>query len=264
MKKITTIVLLILLTVFSGCSQYERGLLEEDVEEEQTEELEQESIEVVARYDVEMELDGWMLYSCPSHINRLERCFYVANESLQNLPPFVYEKIQEDDELRNFTLNNATESDIEELLNMYSGGVPGTIQVSGLSLMSAGAPSLEFIEIVAKEGPWTIEVNDDLGTQYVREVNLKGWIIYRSGYVGPPEEPHFRIAEESYEELPSHVSSRLEVKPHLGDYRLRNATDSDIERLLQYSEGNPATIKINRLTVLSEGTPLLDFVEIVY
>lgn len=92
---------------------------------------------------------------------------------------------------------------------------------------------------------------------YIGSVHLKGWIVQVPFYVGEPED-HFRVAEESLSKLPQEI-----IDTGRKDFKLKDIGESDIEELKKYSEGNPAEIIVEKLTLNMEGNPILNFARIL-
>ena len=102
---------------------------------------------------------------------------------------------------------------------------------------------------------WTLEIDNDLGKKYTGQAELHGWIIYKSFYV---EEniPHFHVLNEDIKKLPQEIH-------HKSDYFLNTDSKEAISILETYSENNPATILVDELNIMAEGSPSLHLVEII-
>jgi len=114
------------------------------------------------------------------------------------------------------------------------------------------------IETVFEEGEtvWekiTYSYSDPDTPSFEGNAIVKGWIIYKPFYVGEPE-AHFHVSDESMEFLPEEAQYRQ-------DYYLSKF--DEIEKLEQYSETNPATIRISHISIHMEGSPTMTLVEIL-
>lgn len=114
------------------------------------------------------------------------------------------------------------------------------------------------IETVFEEGEtvWkkiTYSYSDPDTPSFEGNAVVKGWIIYKPFYVGEPE-AHFHVSDESMEFLPEEARYRQ-------DYYLSKF--DEIEKLEQYSETNPATIRISHISIHMEGSPTMTLVEIL-
>lgn len=89
---------------------------------------------------------------------------------------------------------------------------------------------------------------------YEGNVELKGWIVYKPVYVGDPE-PHFYVADESLDDLPTDLFGRT--------FYLGELSESNLNELLKYNESEAGTILVDKFTVVMEGSPRLNMVKIV-
>lgn len=93
---------------------------------------------------------------------------------------------------------------------------------------------------------------------YKGRVELKGWIENVPAYVEGTETDHFRVAEESVKDLPNDLFQKGNRY-----YQLTSADAATMTELKTYSKDKPATIIVDELKVVQEGTPFLNFVKIV-
>jgi hypothetical protein len=126
------------------------------------------------------------------------------------------------------------------------------------------------IETVFEEGEtvWekiTYSYSDPDTPSFEGNAIMTGWITYKPFYVGEPE-AHFHISDESMELLPEEAQYRQ-------DYYLSKFDELEgkntkipqeyIEKLEEYSETNPATIRISHISIHMEGSPTMTLVEIL-
>gem|GEM_PF-3562478 len=93
---------------------------------------------------------------------------------------------------------------------------------------------------------------------YEGRVTLKGWIENVPSYVPGTEKDHFTVAEDSVSKMPGdllHKENRY--------YQLTGINDVQMTELKNATKENPVTIVVDRLTIVMEGTPSLNFVSIV-
>ena len=89
---------------------------------------------------------------------------------------------------------------------------------------------------------------------YEGRVELKGWIEIVPAYVEGTETEHFRISDESLSQMPSDLLKKDNVY-----YLLESIDDKTMAELKLYNKDNPATIIVEGLTVVQEGSPRLEF-----
>jgi len=93
---------------------------------------------------------------------------------------------------------------------------------------------------------------------YEGKVTLTGWIENVPSYVPGTEQDHFTLSDESLAKMPSdllHKENRY--------YQLNGVTDEQMVELKTATKENPATIIVDKLTIVQEGTPSLRLVSIV-
>jgi len=93
---------------------------------------------------------------------------------------------------------------------------------------------------------------------YEGRVTLKGWIENVPAYVAGTEKDHFTVAEESVSKMPNdllHKENRY--------YQLTNISEAQMAELKKATKEKPMAIVVDKLTIVMEGTPSLNFVSIV-
>lgn len=100
---------------------------------------------------------------------------------------------------------------------------------------------------------------------YLGDVELTGWIVYKSPYAGE-EIAHFHVDEASLNKLPEEVRAkhqdfRLTIKDVVD--RTQPISEELINEIVAASEAKSATILVNELIWTTEGSPSLNFVDII-
>ncbi|MBD3360564.1 hypothetical protein GF366_02055 [Candidatus Peregrinibacteria bacterium] len=102
---------------------------------------------------------------------------------------------------------------------------------------------------------WNLETDNDLGKKYTGQAQLNGWIIYKDFYV-EENVPHFHVSSEDISKLPPEIQDENE-------YFLDSEVKDHISILETYNEENPATIVVDEISIMAEGSPTMHLIEIV-
>lgn len=99
---------------------------------------------------------------------------------------------------------------------------------------------------------------------YKGNVKLSGWIIYKPAYVGE-DTAHFRVADEDLDKLPAEVKAKHKefVLVLIDESGEQQVSESVIDEITAASEASSATIIVDGLKWRMEGSPTLNFVELV-
>jgi hypothetical protein len=93
---------------------------------------------------------------------------------------------------------------------------------------------------------------------YEGRVTLKGWIENAPSYVPGTETDLFTVAEESMKSMPQDLLNKDNRY-----YKLTSITAEQMAELKKATKEAPVTIVVDKLTVVMEGVPDLNFVSIV-
>lgn len=125
--------------------------------------------------------------------------------------------------------------------------------------------SLIFLFGCTSQASWVTETKTDLVTTYKGTAQLQGWMLYKPYYAGKAVQPHFHVADESLISLPPELIKKLPDKPYLREFVIMAhsgdevvlAPEDVISNLKNFDQKNIATITVDEIDVVSEGSPFL-------
>jgi len=116
---------------------------------------------------------------------------------------------------------------------------------------------------------WTLEKGippsaDPDNFEYFGGTEIKGWIVLEPTYVGDPVK-QFKVHPDDIINLPPAFRHRdvFQLKDYSLKERYRPISEGIMAELSMYSEQNPATISIQTIYALMEGTPFIGLKEII-
>lgn len=131
-----------------------------------------------------------------------------------------------------------------------------------------GKTCKQSLSYTYEDASWTLKSGfpptaDPSSIQYEGSAEIRGWIVEEPIYVGEAVE-QFKIHPDDAIKLPPSFQSKevFQIKNYLPEKGYIPAEDEVFTQLREYSQSNPATVKISAVYKTSEGTPAIGLEEV--
>ncbi len=122
------------------------------------------------------------------------------------------------------------------------------------------------IEYSYQDAKWALEAGTPPWAEklliYTGKAELSGWIIHKPAYVGEAE-AHFHVSDDDVQKLPPSLHHRQDYLLMSDINEWTRVGEDIIKNLEAISEAEMATIIVDKAAIAIEGSPALNFVNIV-